>query len=133
MNMTWKLKFDLEKSESIAGKGENAGYQYFLLFPQCFQKLSFSGALKVGIVWWSVNAWTRPNMYGNLSYFWSIYIQEDGVTNEKKKEDKEDKSDVAQLFKIAKQLGMWKFHNFIYSDILDAFSQEGSILYLNVV
>ena len=33
------------------GKGENAGYQHFLLFPLCFQKASFSGSLKVGIVW----------------------------------------------------------------------------------
>ena len=23
--------------ENIVGKGENAGYQHFLLFPQCFQ------------------------------------------------------------------------------------------------
>ena len=30
------------------GKGENAGYQHFLLFPQCFQKASFSGLLKSG-------------------------------------------------------------------------------------
>ena len=37
------------------GKGENAGYQHFLLFPQCFQKLSFLGSLKVGIVWERVN------------------------------------------------------------------------------
>ena len=27
--------------ENIAGKGENAGYQHLLLFPQCFQKASF--------------------------------------------------------------------------------------------
>ena len=27
--------------EKIVGKGENAGYQHFLLFPQCFQKASF--------------------------------------------------------------------------------------------
>ena len=27
--------------ENIVGKGENAGYQHFLLFPQCFQKASF--------------------------------------------------------------------------------------------
>ena len=26
--------------ENIVGKGENAGYQHFLLFPQCFQKFS---------------------------------------------------------------------------------------------
>ena len=37
--------------ENIVGKGENAGYQHFLLFPQCFQKASFLGSLKVGIVW----------------------------------------------------------------------------------
>ena len=46
-----KFKFALEKVENIVVKGENAGYQHFLLFPQCFQKLSFSGSLKVGIVW----------------------------------------------------------------------------------
>ena len=33
------------------GKGENAGGQHFLLSAQCFQKLSLSGLLKVGIVW----------------------------------------------------------------------------------
>ena len=33
------------------GKGENAGYQHFLLFPQCFQKATFSVLLTVGIVW----------------------------------------------------------------------------------
>ena len=37
--------------ENIAGKGENAGYQHFLLFPQCFQKAYFCVSLKVGIVW----------------------------------------------------------------------------------
>ena len=36
--------------ENIVGKGENAGYQHFLLFPQCFQKASSSGSLKLGIV-----------------------------------------------------------------------------------
>ena len=29
------------------GKGENAGYQNFLLFPHCFQKASSSRSLKV--------------------------------------------------------------------------------------
>ena len=33
--------FDWE--ENIVGKGENAGYQHFLLYPQCFQKTSYSG------------------------------------------------------------------------------------------
>ena len=37
--------------ENIVGKGENAGYQHFLLFPQCFLKAYFFGSLKVRIVW----------------------------------------------------------------------------------
>ena len=40
--------------ENIVGKGENAGYQHFLLFPRCFQKASFPGLLKVRIVWYRV-------------------------------------------------------------------------------
>ena len=40
-----------DKVENMVGKGENAGYQHFLLFSQCFQKASFSGLLKVWIVW----------------------------------------------------------------------------------
>ena len=28
---------------NIVGREENAGYQHFLLFPQCFQKASFQG------------------------------------------------------------------------------------------
>ena len=51
LNATEKLKFVLGRVEKIVGKGENAGYQHFLLFPQCFQKPSLSGSLKVGIVW----------------------------------------------------------------------------------
>ena len=30
------FKFDLVKFENLVGKGENAGYQYFFLFPPCF-------------------------------------------------------------------------------------------------
>ena len=51
INVTEKLKFDLERVENIVGKGENAGNQDFLLFPQCFQRASYTGLLKVGIVW----------------------------------------------------------------------------------
>ena len=40
-----------DRVENIVGKGENAGFKHFLLFPQCFQKASYSGSLKVGIVW----------------------------------------------------------------------------------
>ena len=39
-----KLVFN--RVENIEGKGENAGYQHFLLFPQCFQKLSFFKVVK---------------------------------------------------------------------------------------
>ena len=45
------IKFFLNCLENIFGKGENAGYQHFLFFPECFLKPSFKGLLKVGIVW----------------------------------------------------------------------------------
>ena len=48
--VTEKLKFVLGRLENIVEKGENAGYQHFLLFPQCFQRASFSVSLKVEIV-----------------------------------------------------------------------------------
>ena len=49
--VTQKFKFTFGRLENIVGKEENAGYQNFLLFPQCFQKLSFPEALKVGVMW----------------------------------------------------------------------------------
>ena len=51
INMGKMAEFVFDRVENIAGKGENAGYQHFLLFPQCFPKASFSGLLKVGIMW----------------------------------------------------------------------------------
>ena len=36
---------------NTVGKGENAGYQHFLLFPHCFQKDCYTESLKVVIVW----------------------------------------------------------------------------------
>ena len=50
-NVKKKFKLCLGRVENIVGKGENAGYQHFLLFLQCFQKHSISGSSKVGIVW----------------------------------------------------------------------------------
>ena len=44
-HVTQKLKFVLGRVEDIVGKGENAGKQHFLLFPQCFLKLSFQELL----------------------------------------------------------------------------------------
>ena len=40
-----------DRVENTVGKGENAGYQHFLLFPQCFPKPSSLESLKVSIVW----------------------------------------------------------------------------------
>ena len=51
MNRIKKSRLVSGRVENIVGKGENAGYQHFLLFPQCFQKPSHLGSLKVGIVW----------------------------------------------------------------------------------
>ena len=51
IKVTEILKIILGRVENIVRKGENAGYQHFLLFPQCFQKTSLLGLLKVGIVW----------------------------------------------------------------------------------
>ena len=44
-------KIVMDKTENIVGKEENAGYQHFLVFPQCVQKAFSLGSLKVGIVW----------------------------------------------------------------------------------
>ena len=35
---TYNDDFCLDRVENIVDKGENAGYQHFLLFPQCFQE-----------------------------------------------------------------------------------------------
>ena len=47
--MSQKLKFALGRLENIMGKEENAGYQHFLLFPQCFQRASYSRLLNSGL------------------------------------------------------------------------------------
>ena len=38
--------FVFDRVENIVEKGENAGYQHFLLFPQCFLKGSFDRVVK---------------------------------------------------------------------------------------
>ena len=38
INVTEEQRIVLERVENFVGKGENAGFQHFLLFPQCFQK-----------------------------------------------------------------------------------------------
>ena len=49
-----------DKIENIVGKGGNAGYQHFLLFPQCFEKASFPYTSKGVIVWEWVNSQFNP-------------------------------------------------------------------------
>ena len=45
-----------DSAENIVGKRENAGYQHFLLFLQCFKKASFPDTSKGVIVW----EWVKP-------------------------------------------------------------------------
>ena len=40
-DVTQNIKFIFHKIQNIVGKGENAGYQDSLIFPQCFQKRPF--------------------------------------------------------------------------------------------
>ena len=49
INVSQEIKFVVYKIQNIVGKGENAGYQHFLLFPQCFKKASSTGLFKVGM------------------------------------------------------------------------------------
>ena len=47
-----------DRIENIVGKEENAGYQHFLLFPQCFEKASFPDMSKCVILWKWVKSMT---------------------------------------------------------------------------
>ena len=51
INISEKIEICFRRVENIVGKGENAGYPHFLHFLQCFQKDSYTGVLKVVIVW----------------------------------------------------------------------------------
>ena len=42
MYVTKILKIGIRRVENIVGKGENTGYQHFLLYQKCFQKASFT-------------------------------------------------------------------------------------------
>ena len=43
------LWYVFDRKENIVGKVENAGYQHFLLFTQCFQKGSTLASLKAWV------------------------------------------------------------------------------------
>ena len=51
VNVAQNIEVVFHRIENIVGKEEKAGYQHFLLFPQCFQKAFSSGASKIVIVW----------------------------------------------------------------------------------
>ena len=55
------MKLVSEGVGNIEGKGENVGYQYFLLFPQSLQNTSYPGWLKVGILEILPKFQNRPN------------------------------------------------------------------------
>ena len=55
LSVTQNVKIVFHRIEYIVRKEENAGYQHFLLFPQCFQKAFSSSASKVVIEWYWVN------------------------------------------------------------------------------
>ena len=50
LNVAKMRVFLFDRAENAVGKGENVGYQHFLLFLQCFPKTPSLGSLKVGIV-----------------------------------------------------------------------------------
>ena len=49
-NVVQMSQYFYDRVENFMRKGENAGCQDFILFPQCFQKVSFPRSLKVRIV-----------------------------------------------------------------------------------
>ena len=63
-----KLKFVSVRGENMA-KGENAHYQHFLLFPQCFQKASYTASIKVVIVLSRVNNTMRKRPHKTIPPF----------------------------------------------------------------
>ena len=69
INVIENFKFVWEMVENILGNGENAGYQHFLLFLQCFQKASYTGSFKVGIVWQRVNIFILHRLRNNFLQF----------------------------------------------------------------
>ena len=56
-----------KRIENTVGKGEIARYEQFLLFPQYFQKVCFTGASKGVIVWEWVNTCLKFEVLHN---FW---------------------------------------------------------------
>ena len=47
LNLAKMITSDVDRVENIVGKGENAGYQHFLLFPPFFKMVLPFGSSKV--------------------------------------------------------------------------------------
>ena len=61
------LEYVLKKARKHCGKRrKNAGFQHFLLVPQCFQKTSFPMSLKVQIVWLRVNPFPNNALFSGV-------------------------------------------------------------------
>ena len=57
-----------DREENIVGKGENAGYQHFLLFPQCFPMPTLVGRKNQGLFGkgfqlFTTQSWLLINLY----------------------------------------------------------------------
>ena len=64
INVTQMIISVFDREENIVGKGENTGYQHFLLFPQCFETASFPDTSKGVIVW----EWVKIKNPSSLCY-----------------------------------------------------------------
>ena len=69
-----KLKYVLRWVENIVGKGENTGFQHFLLFPR-FLMAFFLRSFKVRIVWQRVNLLKCVKTTDNIDLYRVIKIQ----------------------------------------------------------
>ena len=94
INSTLKQKFFLEWIENNVGKGEDASFpQHF----QCFEKASFSGLLKVGIVCERVNSFPNNKDGWSFTTFQKICLQSElkkspeNVWRQRKKETEKER------------------------------------------
>ena len=60
-----------DRIENIVGKGENAVYQHFLLFLQCFEKTSFPDRSKGAVVW----EWVKSHLVTTLVSYYSVSLK----------------------------------------------------------
>ena len=59
-----------DRVENIVRKGENAGYKHCLIFPQCFQKASFTESSKTDSIFrWLCNV-SQSTLY-QMTKFWT--------------------------------------------------------------